>query len=386
MGRQLKSISNGTDTYSYTYNEDGIRTSKTVNGVTTNYVIDNKLIKAEYTDTYSIIYWYDDKDSIVGFFYTDKTVSNPTTQAYIYTKNAQGDVTGILNSSGTKVASYSYDSWGNVLSITGSLSSTIGTTNPIRYRGYYIDNETGYYYLQSRYYNPQICRFINADDVNYIINSKDLLELNSYTYCKNNSVKYIDPTGNTVKIAGYYWVALGVSISVNISGIGATFYALMMTSKDKNIYFYLSVDGSVSLGNSKAKSVKPSSFKSKIHNIIDRICGKHSYDGKFLKSLKFSFTFSIFAVMCKNKKFSSDDFKGACSTVSTVLCHVLGYVTSANHPKTKKPFTKTIGVGISTSKFDFSISTSYTFYIGKTKWNFLGNAKNHLVSFIDALV
>ncbi len=244
MGRQLKSISNGTNTYSYTYNEEGIRTSKTVNGVTTNYVIDNKLIKAEYNDAYSIVYWYDDKDSVVGFFYTDKTVSNPTTQAYIYTKNAQGDVTGILNSSGTKVASYSYDSWGNILSITGSSANTIGVINPIRYRGYYLDNETGYYYLQSRYYNLEWQRFINADELNFISASGNYLGINAFAYCENNPVYYIDvigtvPTpaniigavfGIVIGVVGGYFLSRFLADRLGLKGTGKTVFIIGLTA------------------------------------------------------------------------------------------------------------------------------------------------------------
>ncbi len=199
MGRQLKSVSNGTNTYTYAYNQDGIRTSKTVNGVITDYVIDNKLIKAEYTDNYSIVYWYDDNDSIIGFFYTDKTLETPETQAYIYTKNIQGDITGILDSTGAQIVAYTYDAWGNVLSITGTASSTIGTINPIRYRGYYLDNETGYYYLQSRYYNPEWHRFINADDVNYLGITQTKVSLNAFVYCENNPVIRIDKSGLVIE-------------------------------------------------------------------------------------------------------------------------------------------------------------------------------------------
>ena len=385
-GRQLSEISNGTNTYSYTYNDNGIRTSKTVNGVTTNYVTNNGTILAECNDSYSLNYWYDESGNPIGFIYKDKTLENSEEQVYIYTRNMQGDITGILDNTGTLVTQYTYDAWGSITSVSGTLSETIGTINGLRYRGYYYDNETGYYYLQSRYYNPEFSRFINADDINYIINSKDILELNSFIYCKNNSIKHVDPTGNAVKIAGYYWVALGVSISCSFNGIGGTFYALMMTNKDKNIYFYFSVDGASSIGKIKPKDVKPGKLKTKIHNLIDKICGKHSYDGNFLKSIKVNFTFSVFAVMCKNKKMLVKDFEGTCTTISAVIYHVLGYTSTANNPKTKKPFIKTFGIGFSTSKFDVSISTSRTFYITKAKWDFLGNAKNKLVSFIDALL
>ncbi len=208
-GRQLKSISNGTNTYSYTYDANGIRTSKTVNGITTNYITDNGTILAEYTNNYVINYWYDDLYSPLGFVYTDKTISNPTTQAYIYTQNAQGDVTGILNSSGTQIVNYTYDSWGNVLSITGSLSITIGSINPIRYRGYYLDNETGHYYLQSRYYNPNWHRFINADDSRFIGLTGSVVSVNPFVYCENYPIYYQDKSGNVVDIfvdiAGACW-------------------------------------------------------------------------------------------------------------------------------------------------------------------------------------
>ena len=81
---------------------------------------------------------------------------------YIFTKNLQGDIISVVNAfSGETAASYVYDSWGKVISATGTLADI----NPIRYRGYYYDTETGLYYLQSRYYDPETGRFINADDV-----------------------------------------------------------------------------------------------------------------------------------------------------------------------------------------------------------------------------
>ena len=83
---------------------------------------------------------------------------------YYYIFNVQGDVIGILNQSGSQIVSYQYDPWGKVLSVSGSEASTIGQINPIRYRGYYYDTETGFYYLQSRYYDPTTRRFLNIDD------------------------------------------------------------------------------------------------------------------------------------------------------------------------------------------------------------------------------
>ena len=108
--------------------------------------------------------------------------------------NLQGDVIGLLDSSGSFVASYTYDAWGNPLSSTGSLASTIGTLNPLRYRGYVYDSETGFYYLQSRYYDPQTGRFINADG--YVSTGQGIMGNNMFAYCANNPVNLIDPTGN----------------------------------------------------------------------------------------------------------------------------------------------------------------------------------------------
>ena len=87
---------------------------------------------------------------------------------------------------------YRYDPWGQVESVTGSLANTLGQLNPMRYRGYYLDAETGYYYLQSRYYEPEMRRFINADD---ILLAK-LTDNNLFAYCENNPVNSKDPSGN----------------------------------------------------------------------------------------------------------------------------------------------------------------------------------------------
>ena len=89
------------------------------------------------------------------------TIHNGTT--YYYATNLQGDVVALLNASGTAVVTYTYDAWGKLLDTSGTLASTLGALNPLRYRGYVYDTETGLYYLQSRYYDPEVGRFINAD-------------------------------------------------------------------------------------------------------------------------------------------------------------------------------------------------------------------------------
>ena len=113
---------------------------------------------------------------------------NDGTKTYLYTRNLQGDIVSIIDTAtGNTVAQYTYDSWGNVLTATGVMAEV----NPIRYRGYYYDSETELYYLQSRYYDAEVGRFLNADEQ---INS-GLLGINVFIYCENNPVLYIDPSG-----------------------------------------------------------------------------------------------------------------------------------------------------------------------------------------------
>ena len=110
---------------------------------------------------------------------------------YYYVLNLQGDVVKLVTASGTEAASYAYDAWGNLLSATGSMAYT----NPLRYRGYYHDAETRFYYLQSRYYDPVYHRFINAD-VYSSTDSSDAVSCNMFAYCGNNPTSRSDETGD----------------------------------------------------------------------------------------------------------------------------------------------------------------------------------------------
>ena len=129
---------------------------------------------------------------------------------YYYITNVQGDVTGILNSDGALVVSYTYDAWGNQLSCTGDDAATLGTYNPLRYRSYTYDQETGLYYLQSRYYDPELGRFINADA--FTTTGQGLLGNNMFAYCGNNPVNCTDPTG-------MFWKGIGNFFSKVWNGI-----------------------------------------------------------------------------------------------------------------------------------------------------------------------
>ena len=112
---------------------------------------------------------------------------------YYYIRNSQGDIIGLHDKTGTQVVSYIYDTWGKLISITGTLASSVGVKNPYRYRGYRYDIETGLYYLQSRYYNADWGRFINADAT--IGGVGELTGANVFMYCKNNPTTLKDPSG-----------------------------------------------------------------------------------------------------------------------------------------------------------------------------------------------
>lgn len=193
-GRQLKSLSNDDLNVSYTYDANGLRVSKTVNGVKTYYQYSgNKLLYQE-TGNQRLYFWYDAFGNLCEICLFDETRED----AYYVTCNSKGDVDTIYNYSGI-VAKYNYDSWGNTVSVTDSNgneitdSNHIGNINPIRYRGYYYDTESGLFYLQSRYYNPTIGRFLNADV--YCDTGASFLGTNMFAYCYNNPVMYSDPTG-----------------------------------------------------------------------------------------------------------------------------------------------------------------------------------------------
>ena len=132
---------------------------------------------------------------------------------YFYVRNLQNDIIGLIDAAGNTVVHYTYDSWGKVLSITGSMKDTVGVDNPFRYRGYYYDHETGMYYLKNRYYDPEIRRFINPDQIDILDVQDNLYNKNLYTYCDNNPVSRKDLDGNI-----WVHIAIGAVIGGLISG------------------------------------------------------------------------------------------------------------------------------------------------------------------------
>ena len=265
QGRRLAGITAEGLNVTYTYDESGTRTGKTVNGVSTQYYINGSQILAQKSGEDILYFLYDETGSAVGFKYNNNL--------YIYRKNLQGDILAVLNGqTGAVEASYTYDAWGRVISSTGALAEI----NPFRYRGYYYDSETGFYYVSSRYYDPEIGRWINAD-------TTDVLSLpyyhpgqyNLFSYCNNNPVNDRDDDGQLswlAKIAiGAAAIAVGVGVTV-LTG-GAALPALVAGVKAA------CVAGAISAGTSAATTAVRSAVSGDSFSTVVQKSAKAAVDG-----------------------------------------------------------------------------------------------------------
>ncbi len=238
FGRQMsKLVRTDGNAAGYTYNADGIRTGKTfydANGNitgTVKYTLDGSTIVAENRNGTNIYYIYDDKGSIMGMIYGGST--------YMFSKNLQGDVIGIYGPDRQLIAKYQYNAYGEITAITdangndiSNNASHIANINPFRYRGYYYDNETGFYYLQSRYYDPEVGRFINADDISvFAVEQGSLLQYNAFAYCLNDPISRADENGMwswpkwlkkaVAAVAVVAVVAVVAAVTVATAGVGS---------------------------------------------------------------------------------------------------------------------------------------------------------------------
>ena len=178
-GRQLQKMQKAGVTAEFVYNADGLRVQKTVNGVVTKYTLHGKNVVHMTSGADELHFFYDAQNRPAVVVY------NGT--AYAYVKSLQGDIVAILDENGNAVVSYGYDAWGAPLWCTGELAETLGKVQPFRYRGYVFDEETGLYYLRSRYYNPRWGRFVNADGA--------IIQKNLFAYCSNGPIVGYDPSG-----------------------------------------------------------------------------------------------------------------------------------------------------------------------------------------------
>ena len=211
-GRRLVGATYNGKVYSFGYDSDGLRTSKTVNGVTTNYYyLDGKLIMEE-TPTSLVVYCYDGMGRPMSMMYRESSYGASEWDYYTLETNLQGDVVAVYDEDGVLLTDYRYDAWGNFTAtyLNGGANTT-AVHNRLTYRGYYYDSDLGLYYLNSRYYDSNIGRFVSPDGAEYLGANRRLNSFNLYAYCDNNPINKFDPTGHFG-----IWTILGI-----ILGIGA---------------------------------------------------------------------------------------------------------------------------------------------------------------------
>ena len=235
QGKLLEKITdgNGNEKGSYIYGINGIRFSKTVNGVTTTYYYNGKTLMGEdHSKNGGLLqaqvnrrlrYCYD-REGICGFRYQGSSVGWYT---YTYVKNAQGDIILIKDENGTPRVKYEYDPWGNVTYSVfnydnyGEITDEeLAKLNPIRYRGYYYDEESKLYYLMTRYYDPWAGQFISPDSFDFL-DPETIGGVNLYAYCNYNPVMNVDPSGHlffTILLIG---IVAGAAIGATVNGVQA---------------------------------------------------------------------------------------------------------------------------------------------------------------------
>lgn len=199
--RELKTVSNDVNQIAYTYDADGMRATRTINGVKSTFEYVGGQLVYEKRGAMDIYYMYDTNGNLASVRYVKGSVDN----TYYVTCNSRGDVEAFYTGTGAFRGRYIYDSWGNVVKVVDENGNEITDTNNIafinriRSRVYYFDTETGFYYLQSRYYDPGTGRFINADG--YVSTGDGVLGTNMFAYYGNNPVNYEDPTGQSLSDA-----------------------------------------------------------------------------------------------------------------------------------------------------------------------------------------
>ena len=277
-GKQLKYWGKSGKYVNFAYNEDGIRTLKNSNGVVTNYYYNGSLLigmtVGSGSSTRILRFSYDSSGSVVAVDYS--TDNGTTFNTYYYLRNAQNDIVKLIDSSGSTVVEYCYDSWGKLLSTSGSLASTLGKNNPFCYRGYVYDEETGFYYVSSRYYDPEIGRWINADTTDVLsLPYYHLGQYNLFSYCNNNPVNDRDDDGQLSWLAKIAIGAAAIAIGVGVTALtgGAALPALVAGVKAA------CVAGAISAGTSAATTAVHSAVSGDSFSTVVQKSAKAAVDG-----------------------------------------------------------------------------------------------------------
>ena len=220
-GRQLKTLKKSGTLSQYVYDNDGRRIQKTVGDKVIRFYLDgDKIIAQKEEGGERMDFLYDEKGTPFAFEYQGKM--------YFYQTSLQGDIIGIVDSEGSQVVVYRYDAWGEVLVSSDASGFGLAQINPLRYRGYYYDQETGLYYLQTRYYDPKVRRFLNADDASVLTKDPEqLTEKNLYAYCDDNPVMYRDDTGMFDIVSGIFGA---------VTNVATTYFAAKVTGQECGVW------------------------------------------------------------------------------------------------------------------------------------------------------
>ena len=196
---------------SYRYNSEGIRISKeTIEGLYTYIVDQDKIITEIKPNNKKVYYHYDEQNMLVGFSYG--------TNEYFYIRDITGNIIHIIDKYGNIKVTYKYDAYGKVVKEEGN--SELIEINSYLYKGYYYDKETSLYYCNSRYYDPEVKRFISIDDISYL-DIETIGGINLYAYCMNNPIMYADPSGHFAISLTMLGLIIGAVVGATAGGIVA---------------------------------------------------------------------------------------------------------------------------------------------------------------------
>ena len=355
-GRELEKVTYLGTQWTNTYDANGLRTKRESTGKTYSYVYSGSKLTRMTVGNTVLYFEYDASGTPVAMRVGD--------EVYHYITNIQGDVLGFYNTAGTQVVSYTYDAWGKPLTAADTTGTGLAALNPLRYRGYVYDAETGLYYLQSRYYDPEVGRFINADA--FVATGQSLLGYNIFAYCGNNPVIRIDPNG-----LDYRAVGAGIQLELTVGCYTVGFEIILYWDDTVcggggwivAVYSYdgLSLDmtdpllGSIIAILLDNAGVLMTGTEEAVNSLIDAIEGKVSG--------------SVSAVLIfGNEDYTSpDSYDGPFTSVSGNISHAKGsfaYSSNSFAVSIGATSSKTAGFGI--SRTNYSLWKSYQFESKKT--------------------
>ena len=282
-GRELKGVEKDGTSVTYAYNQEGVRIRKTVGDTETRYYLNGSKIVALETGSEKLHFIYDQSGNLFAM--------KAGSELYYYLHNCQNDIIGLVDSMGTQVVSYQYDSWGKPVGMTDATADGVGSKNPFRYREYCWDEETGMYYVNSRYYDLETCRFISADDTDVLEVQDDLYDKNLYAYCDNNPISRVDEEGDMWQFALASGGTLAAGSGFSLSALGGSIMASLgaITPVGWAVLGVVAVVGTVAIGIKYVKSKSKSKSKREVDPYARSGQKKQGRENKYTSKQKENF-------------------------------------------------------------------------------------------------